>query len=262
MRVAAPNSELTCPRGNFTLGFGKLPTIHTVTVTAASSKTSAAAFNLPGMAALAATRDAFKKDAPAELAHIRAQLSYALIVAGHKAAKGALRASGISGKSHDGYPAVKEAIWDVDLVKPMDPAELRDLLLASAVEQQSTAVLADLPPGSVSYASKKLMVRLSLVKRPGQVALVAAVANRADYEDKASDLFLHVDDASNGTSLSMVGTRPDLRTWSCDVTVLLSSPPRLKVLRGVIGSPQPPQSSLSRSSFSCASSAAGDGAGF
>jgi hypothetical protein len=218
-KVAA--SRYTDPRGHFTLGFGELPLIHTVTMTAASSKTSAAAFNLPGMAAMAATRDALKKDAPAELAQIRLRLSNVVVLSGHKAAKVVLRASGISGKSHDGYPSVKEAIWDVNLINPMDPAKLRDLLVASATELQSTSSLANLPPGNVSSASKQLMVRLSLVQRPGQVALVAAVANRADYDHTSSDLFRHVDDASNGTSLSVAGGK---LIFHCDATKVTSAP--------------------------------------
>jgi hypothetical protein len=222
-----PASRYSDPRGNFTLGFATLPTsLQSVNKPGTDAKTSAAAFNLPGMAALAATRPQLKQDPLAELAQIRTRLTSAATFAGHQAIKVVVRASGTSGKSHDGFPDVKEAIWDVELVKPMDPAKLRNLLLAAALELQSTSTLVNLPVGSVSWASTQLMVRVSLVVRPGQVALVAAVANRVDYEHKASDLYRHVDDASNGTSLAQAGRK---LAFVCDQATV-SGVPRADII--------------------------------
>jgi hypothetical protein len=222
-----PASRYSDPRGNFTLGFASLPTsLQSVIKVGADAKTSAAAFNRPGMAALAVTRPSLNKDPHNELAQVRMRLTTAAILAGHQATKVVVRASGISGKSHEGFPDVKEAIWDVDLVKPMDPAKLRDLLLAGALQLQNTSALVNLPAGNVSWASTQLMVRVGLVVRPGQVALVAAVANRADYDHKASDLFRHVDDASNGTSLAQAGRQ---LAFVCDQAVV-SSVPRADII--------------------------------
>ena len=119
------------PRGNYTLVTPTTVTYHPLTITGAGTKDSAAALNGAGVAALVITRSTTETDPTAALTPIQQRFFGDLTK--NAIGTATVRASGTAGKSADGSPEVKEAIWDVIANPATGPGKLRDLLVRSQV---------------------------------------------------------------------------------------------------------------------------------
>jgi hypothetical protein len=123
-----------------------------------------------------------------------------------------VRASGILGTSHEGHPDIKEAIWDVEAKASIDPGSLRNQLLAALLGRPLSS-LSDLP-APVGSPSLRIMVKLTVVTRPGQIAASGAVVNRTDYDSSLGDTAAVADDLANGTALAAAGAGT---AFECDI---------------------------------------------
>jgi hypothetical protein len=205
------------PRGNYTLVTPTTLTHHPLTVQGAGAKDSAAAINGTGLAALVITRATTETDPTALFTPIQQRFFSDLTKLGIGSA--AVRASGTAGKSAFGSPEIKEAIWDLTASPAVGPAKVRDLLVAAAL-LKSSAVISGFP-GAVTQPSSKLVVRVTLTLRPGQIALSAAVANAADYDKVNSPFTFLVDDMSNGTALCPANKKT---AFECDIRKVSGKP--------------------------------------
>jgi hypothetical protein len=202
------------PRGNFSLVAQQGIAVTHVKVANAGAAESAAALNFTGVAGLVVTRSTGAANPAQEVATIQQQLLLALGGKGF-----AQRASGSTGTSAEGFPAVKDVIWDITSTTEVEPGSIRNLVMAAALSR-SVSALSNLP-GPVTTASHKQVVKMTVTLRPGQAAVTAAVANLADYENTDSSLAFMVDDLSNGTAVAKAGKQP---VFECDIQAISSKP--------------------------------------
>jgi len=182
------------PRGNFTLAHAPSLQAAPVSVAAAGSQTSAAAVGGEGVAALVVTR-ASRLPLSVELDLLGARL--AQVVAPGSVAQ---RSSGTAGTSHDGFNTIQQATWDLVLDGSTSPCQTRNLLLAAVLDRPPTEIAS---PPCMDSLSTEQVVQLSLVQRTsGQIAVTAAVADRAALEHPGSALGARLDDLANGTALA------------------------------------------------------------
>jgi len=216
MKEHLPITTWNDERGQLTLALPAGAQVQAVSIAGAGGLESAAVVNHGAVAALAATRGG-AGDPIVELAAIQQRFSDDLDAAGLGSLS--VRASGSSGKSHEGWPDVKQAIWDVEPASSVEAGALRDALLG-AVLAKPAANLGNLL-GPVGSPATQLVVQVTLVHRSNQVAVSAAVASRDDYESPSGEAAITVEDLSNGTALAKAGSTTILE---CDVGAVTTVP--------------------------------------
>lgn len=206
------------PRGRFRIASANALRISFVAYKGASAHESAAAVNHPGMAGMVVARGRWGNSPADDLAEIRQRLSSWLDDRG--LGKLLVRASGVSGTSHDGHPDIKDAIWELQLDTATEPTHMRRSLLALALGCEESA-LTGLPGGLVAYQRQKLLVKLALVHRGSSALITAAVATRADHDHPASVLRVIYDNFANGTAVAAAGAAT---TTECQVAKAAATP--------------------------------------
>jgi hypothetical protein len=205
------------PRGNYTMVTTTGVTLQNLTVAGAKAKDSAAAVDGTGVAALVVTRATSHADPSVALAEIQQRFIGDLTTG--KIGTATVRASGTSMKNAEGDPEIKEAIWDLAVNPAIPPGKLRDQLVASALLRPVSQITGF--PTTSAAAANKIVVRLTLSLRKGQVVLGGAVASTSDYDDKTSSLSFDVDDLSNGTALARAGKQT---VFECDIRRISGKP--------------------------------------
>ncbi len=180
---------------------------------------SAAAVQLGKVAGMAVSfpSGGYAMDAQARLELLRVKLANDLVVG--NLGKLTVRGSGAVGKSQEGYPDIKEAVWLVETNIPLAPSALRNFVLASALNRPYSQ-LKDLP---FLYESQStaVLVRATMEARQGQFLLSAAVVDRDLFQSDAHTAFLDAEDLSNGTAMAPYAYKDG---FYCDVGPIAKRP--------------------------------------
>jgi hypothetical protein len=196
--VTSPTPVLTHrdPRGNYQLTIDRHARIQHAQLGNTRSTDSATAIELDGVAGLALTKNESEARSP---------------ISAHQALREAvqantffrafnLRSSGVAGRTCEGDPDIKEALWELRTHDETNPREVRNRLLAIALGRTTKGL-----PTSNTATGNRFIVKLTLaVRQKHQIVLSAAVVDAARF-DKDGGLD-SADDLGNGTAIARSST--------------------------------------------------------
>jgi hypothetical protein len=108
--------------------------------------------------------------------------------------------SGIQGKTHDGFDAIRGTYLSLNVSSPATVSVIRNELVATLLGKSPSA-LSNLPaPFGGSHS--ELVIRLATVRRSDRLLVMGAVAGKNNYADVNRSTGFVVDDLSGGTALA------------------------------------------------------------